>query len=72
MSDNPVRIPGCYMTIERVGLASLGAAVHIVFSIGMSASLTSVKLSYELGKISTGKPKLITGEVSTFQGFWYT
>ena len=32
---------------------------------------TSVKLSYELGKItfSTGKPKLTPGEVSTFQGF---
>ena len=32
---------------------------------------TSVKLSYELGKItfSTGEPKLTPGEVSTFQGF---
>ena len=32
---------------------------------------TSVKLSYELGKItfSKGKPKLTPGEVSTFQGF---
>ena len=31
----------------------------------------SLKLSYELGKItfSTGKPKLTPGEVSTFQGF---
>ena len=33
--------------------------------------ITSVKLSYELRKItfSTGKPKLTPGEVSTFQGF---
>ena len=36
-----------------------------------SQTATSVKLSYELGKItfSTGKPKLTPGEVSTFQGF---
>ena len=39
-----------------------------------SDTVTSVKLSYELGKItfSTVKPKLTPGEVSTFRVFKYT
>ena len=43
----------------------------IVHTVNRQPQSTSVKLSYELGKItfSTGKPKLTPGEVSTFQGF---
>ena len=43
----------------------------VTFTVTGKNTDTSVKLSYELGKItfSTGKPKLTPGEVSTFQGF---
>ena len=51
-------------------IPGLGCA-NIQFLDALASLVTSVKLSYELGKItfSTGKPKLTPGEVSTFQGF---